>query len=151
MIFYRFFTFLFFLNLCNSFKIISHNNLINHKSNRIHMWCDYFIEHNLWIKYNDNMCSYINLNRERGYYYSEYGDYIISRMEEKSGMSEWEKMKEYHLTPKSVPQIIYSNNSFTNTDVLNQYKERIEIGMYHFKTWDDIKEIIILEERYLRE
>ena len=114
------------------------------------MGCDYYIEYNLCITYNDNTSNYVTLNRERGYY-SDYDDFIMSITNENNGISEWEKMKEYHLMPRLSPQIIYSNNTFTNVYVSKQYREKIEIEMYDFKSWDDIKDVVFLEQRYPRD
>jgi len=116
------------------------------------MGCDYYIEHNLCIFYNDNTSNSINLNREKGYY-SDYDDFIMSIIDKSNSMSEWEKMKLYHLTPQAIPFSIYSNHSFNNEYLSNQYKDIIEFEMINndYKTWEDIKNIIILEERYARD
>jgi hypothetical protein len=54
-VFFKFLQFLFFINLCDSFKII---NYFKYKTNNIiYMGCDYYIETNLCINYNDNMHS----------------------------------------------------------------------------------------------
>jgi hypothetical protein len=115
------------------------------------MGCDYYIENNLCIFYNDNTSNSINLNRERGYY-SDYDNFIMSIRDKSNNMSEWEKMKLYHLTPQAIPFLIYSNHSFNNEYLSTQYKDIIEFEMINndYKTWDDIKNIIILEERYAR-
>jgi len=145
----NFFTFLLFINLHNSFKII---NYIKYKTNNIiYMGCDYYIETNLCINYNDNIRSYINLNRERGYY-SDYDNFIMKIRDEANNMSEWEKMKKYHLTPKAIPFLIYTNNSFVHEYLSRQYKEMVEFEIVNNddKSWDDVKDIVILEERYER-
>jgi len=146
----RFLPFLFFINLYDSFKIVSY--IKNKTNNIIYMGCDYYIETNLCINYNDNMHSYINLNRERGYY-SGYDNFIMKIRDEANNMSEWEKMKKYHLTPQAVPFLIYTNNSFVNEYVLRQYKEMVEFEIVNndYKTWDEVKDIVILEERYERD
>ena len=144
------FSFLFLINLYNSFKII--NYIKNKKHNTIYMGCDYYIETNLRIYYNDNMCSYISLDRERGYY-SNYDNFIMKIRDEANNMSEWEKMKEYHLTPKAIPFLIYTNKSFVNEYLSNEYKKMIEFEIINNdnKNWDNIKDIVILEERYERD
>ena len=147
----RFLPFLFFINLYDSFKIVSY---IKHKTNNIAMYmgCDYYIETNLCINYNDNMRSHINLNRERGYY-SGYDNFIMEIRDQANNMSEWEKMKEYHLTPQAVPFLIYTNNSICNEYLSRQYKQIIEFEIVDndYRTWDEVKDIVILEERYERD
>ena len=156
---FNIFTFIFVMNLFplfNSFyshKFIKNMNKVNYKiNNRIYMGCDYYIEHNLRIYYNDETYNYINLNRERGYY-SDYDDFIMNIRNEASGISRMEKMKQYHLTPRALPFLIYTNNTFINTYVSDQFKEMLEFEIinHDYKTWDDIKEIVILEERYERD
>ena len=153
MVFFRIFSFLFFVNsFVNSFKFVNHfSSKLNTKLN-IYMGCDYYIEHNLCIYYNDNTSNSINLNRERGYY-TDYDDFIMSIRDETSGMSEWKKMKQYHLTPKAVPFLIYENHSFVNIYVSDKYKAMLEYEMinHDYKTWDDIKDIVLQEERYERD
>ena len=151
MIFLKFFSFLFFINLHNSFKII---NTIRMNRNKVFMGCDYYIEQCLCIYYNDNTSYYISLDRERGYYSDTdiYDDFIMISDIENSKLTEWEKNKQYHLTPKTKPFIIYNNHTFTNIDVSNKYKSMLEFEMINneYKTWNDIKDIVILEERYER-
>jgi hypothetical protein len=121
-------------------------------NNKLYMGCDYYIEHNLRIYYNDNNIYTINLNRERGYY-SDYDDFIMNLRNEANGISTREKMKEYYLTPKAIPFLIYTNHSFVNTYVSDKYKAQLEFEMMNndYKTWNDIKDIVILEERYERD
>jgi len=148
MIFFKCLFFLFFINLHNSFKIISY---VNHKThNKLFMWCDYYIEERLSIYYNDNSCYRIKLNRERGYYSDIYDDFIIDINIENSNLTEWEKIKKYNLTPRAKPYIIYNNHIFNNICLSKKYKKIIDFVMINndYKTWDDIKEIVISEERY---
>lgn len=116
------------------------------------MGCDYYIEQRLCIYYNDNTSYCISLDRERGYYSDTdiYDDFIMNSNIENSNLTEWEKNKQYHLTPKTVPLIIYNNHTFINIYVSNQYKAMLEFEMINndYKTWNDIKDIVILEERY---
>jgi hypothetical protein len=116
------------------------------------MGCDYYVEHNLCIHYNDNTSNCINLKRDRCYYYDNYDSYIINTQKQDVTLSEWQKLKKYHLTPRTVPTIIYTNHSFANIYVSNQYKELLEYEMINndYKTWDDIKDIVIVEERFER-
>lgn len=148
-----FLLFLFFINVNNSFKII---NYIHRKShNTLFMWCDYYIEKRLYINYNDNSSYCINLHRERAYYCDTdfYNVFNMDTNIENSNLTEWEKIKKYHLTPKSNPIVIYTNHTFTDTDVSNQYKGILEFEMtnIHYKTWNDIKDILVLEKRYERD
>jgi len=119
------------------------------------MGCDYYIEQNLWIYYNDNTCNCIQLSRKRGYYSDTdiYDKYIMNINIENSNLSEWEKIKQYHLTPIRIPILVYSNNTFSTIYLSNKYKEMLESEIInnYYKRWDDIKEIIILEERYERD
>jgi hypothetical protein len=146
----HFLLFLFFINVNNSFKIINYIHRKPH--NTLFMGCDYYIEKRLCINYNDNSSKYINIDRERGYY-SDYNNYIIDPDIENSNLTEWEKIKKYHLMPSSIPVLIYINNTFTDIFVSNEYKEILEHEMIYYdaKTWDHIKNIEILEKRYERD
>lgn len=146
----HFLLFLFFINVNNSFKIINYIHRKPH--NTLFMGCDYYIEKRLCINYNDNSSKYINIDRERGYY-SDYNNYIIDPDIENSNLTEWEKIKKYHLMPSSIPVLIYTNNTFTDIYVSNEYKEILEHEMIYYdaKKWDHIKNIEILEKRYERD
>lgn len=117
------------------------------------MGCDYYIEQRLYINYNNNTSYCINLDRKRGYYTDTdiYDDFIENIKIENSNLTKCEKNKKYHLTPKVIP--IYSNHTFTNIYVLNQYKTILEFKMINndYKTLDDINNIVMLEERYERD
>ena len=84
---------------------------------------------------------------------SDYDDFIMSVRDKVNNMSSYEKMKQYHLTPKAIPFLIYTNYSFTNIYLSNKYEEMIEFEIInnHYKSWGDIKEIVIEEKRYERE
>ena len=86
------------------------------------MGCDYYIEENLYIRYNDDTSNCIKLGRDRGYYYDVHDDFIMNMKYETENMTEWEKIKQYHLEPKAKPYLLYTNNSFTNMDVSDRYK-----------------------------
>jgi hypothetical protein len=128
-------------------------NHINRKpNNKISMGCDYYIEQNLYIHYNDNDSKCIRLRRDRGYYSDIYDDFIMNVKYQNSNMTEWEKIKEYHLEPRAQPYLVYTNNSFTNMYVLDRYQDMVKYEIVNYnKNWDDIKEIVILEERYERD
>ena len=102
MIFLYFFSFLFLINLYNSFNFI--NNKLN---NRILMRCDYYIEKKLYIYYNDNSINYINLKRDKGYYDEIYDDInLFNISNDDSSNSIWKKLKEYHLQHRIVLYLI---------------------------------------------
>ena len=148
------FSFLFFAHLYNSFKNGRHFTL-GHSDHRIKMGCDYYIEQNLWINYNDKSRSYINLHRERGYYYDirdeDFDNGLLANYRDTSD-SLLEKLKKYHLRPKTEPFVIYANHTFTNVEYSHKYQAMLEFEMinHDYKTWDDIKEIVIVEERFQR-
>ena len=156
-------TFLYFIELSNSF------NFIKYKLNsRIYMGCDYYIEQNLYIHYNDDSVEYINFQRERAWYtdirddlniineddYDEYTNlHTVDYTKIYNDLKlEWKKIKQAHLEPKEVPLLIYSNHTFINEYLSNKYKHRLEFEMINndYKTWNDIEKIILLEERYER-
>jgi hypothetical protein len=148
--------FLCFIKLHNSFKLTSYMNTsyMNRKShNKLSMVCDYYIEERLCVYYNDNSCYCIELNKKRGYYTDTdiFNDFMIDMDIENSNLTELEKNIQYHLKPIS-PFIIYNNNAFTNIHILNKYKDLLESVIINidYKTWDDITEIVLLEERYKR-
>ena len=145
MIFYTFLSFIFFINLYDSLKFI---NFINRKlTNKVNMGCDYYIENNMYIYYNDNTCNYINLKRYREYYCEIYDDDLNFDSKKTDKLK---KIKNYYLENRKNPSIIYTNNSFINISIMNSYKEMLdfEISNNDNKTWKDVKEIVILEERY---
>jgi len=120
------------------------------------MGCDYYIEQNLWINYNDESRSYINLHRERGYYYDihdeDFDNGLLSNYEDTSD-SLREKLKTYHLKPRTEPFTIYANHTFTNVEYSHKYGEMLEFEMinHDYKTWHDINEIVVVEERFQRD
>ena len=128
----------FFTHLCDSFTRVDRK--FNH---RICMGCDYYIETNLWIHY-DKGFGYVKLSKDKGYYYniSKITDKII-----------YEKLKNYHLEPKTIPIVIYENNTFINESVLNKYKSLLdkEIIQNDDKKWHHVKKIVMAEHRYERE
>uniref|UniRef100_A0A6C0HZ00 Uncharacterized protein n=1 Tax=viral metagenome TaxID=1070528 RepID=A0A6C0HZ00_9ZZZZ len=145
-------SFLFLAQLHNSF-IIGYNSY--NKINKLKMGCDYYIEQNLWIQYKDKSVNYINLCRERGYYYDiHYEDFDNGLLENYRDTSDslWEKLKEYHLRPKTEPVVIYANSTFTNVEYSHKYSEMLhyKILNHDCKTWDDINEIVVVEERFER-
>jgi hypothetical protein len=132
------YTLLLFIRLNTSLKIRN-----NKSYNKIKMACDYFIEHNLYIYYNDNSYKCIKLNKYRGYYYD---DVFFTA-------GTIEKIKINQLQSKTHPDIIYcNNNTVNNFDLFIKYKPNIDlILLFNNKTWNDIYNIIIFEERYENE
>jgi hypothetical protein len=124
-----------------------------HKNKKIMMGCDYYIEHNLWIHYKNKCISYVNLYRERGYYYDYFDDdgLLIDCDNESDSLRE--KLKRYHLRPRTEPITIYANNTFINAEYSQKYNAILEFEIinHDYKTWDDINEIILCEERTERD
>lgn len=139
-------TFLYLIELSNSF------NFIKYKSNsKIYMSCDYYIEQNLYIHYNDDSIEYINLQRDRAYYTDIRDNLnIINGDDDSNEDIKWKKIKQAHLEPREPPLLIYSNHTFINEYLSNKYKHRLEFEMINndYKTWNDINKIILSEERY---
>ena len=123
------------------------------------MGCDYYIEQNLYIHYNDDSVEYINFQRERAYYTDIRNDLNIIN-DDDNDISveytnlqrdkyteiynnlklEWKKIKQAHLEPKEAPLLIYSNHTFINEYLSNKYKHRLEFEMINndYKTWNNI-------------
>jgi hypothetical protein len=141
----------FFINLCNSFILIHNqinsNFLLQHRKNKLNMSCDYYIDKDLHIyDYNNKEISYINIERERGYW-------IISALDEdEDGYDEQNiQYKKQHLQPSMKPIVIYSNNTFNKLSFENKYKKIIEGDLEIFnKTLNDVYKIIKIENRYER-
>jgi 3-dehydroquinate dehydratase len=116
------------------------------------MGCDYYIEKNLYIYYIDNSINYINLKKDRGYYYEITDDMVDIDFDAPSEQVR-QRLKERHLEPVEMPCLIYSNHNFINDNVSNKYKMILEYEMmnHDYKTWDDIKNIVVMEERYERD
>jgi hypothetical protein len=139
-----------FINLCNPFILI-HNqinpNFISRYRNKVNMGCDYYIDKDLHIyDYNNKEISYINIERERGYW-------IISALDEdEDGYDEQNiQYKKQHLEPSMKPIVIYSNNTFNKLSFENKYKKIIETEIEIFnKTLNDVYKIIKIENRYER-
>jgi hypothetical protein len=129
--FFNYFLFVCFINLSNSFTFINKQIrpyfLSRDSRHKVNMGCDYYIDKNLHIYgYNDEEISFINLEHERGYYWS-----ISLLDEDEEGydkeLGEYIKQK---LEPNMKPIVIYSNNTFNKLSFENKYKKIIE---------DDIK------------
>lgn len=145
MFFLKLLLFLFSINLHDSFKMISY---VNRKSpNKLFMGCDYYIEKRLCIFFNDNSCDCMNLKREIGYY-TDYDDFIMNINPQNSNLTEWGKNQKYHLTPTS-PLIIYTNGSYINVYLANEYESMVEyfVRLFIYKNLNDVKDIVVYEER----
>jgi hypothetical protein len=113
------------------------------------MGCDYYIDKNLNIyDYNDKIISYINLERERGYYW-----FTSMLDEDEDGYdAEVAQYKKNKLTPKMKPIVIYSNNTFNKLSFENKYKKTVENELKIVrKTWNDVNKIIKIEDRHERD
>ena len=145
------FTFLFFINLNSSFKFINYK--LNNKT-YMKTSCDYYIEQNLYIYYNDNKCNYINLYKDDAYYNDLYydDDFNMDILNDTSYMLRLEKIKQYHLVSKKSPILIYSDHTITDLYLFNKYKYKLEFKMVNdgYAKWSDVNKIVILEERYER-
>lgn len=150
MFFYRILSFLLCINSYNSFF----TGIIYRKPiNFLKMGCDYYIEKNLYIYYKDNSIGYINIKKNRGYFYEIHRDMTIDLSLYNSSVEARNRLKEYHLEPKEMPCLIYSHGNFTNKDLSKKYKMILEYEMmnHDYKTWDDINHIVVIEERYKRD
>jgi len=114
------------------------------------MGCDYYIEKNLYIYYTNEVLPFsLNLERDIGYYFEINDDKVLDILDNDDYIVKWKKLKKYHLEPRLNPVIIYSNNSFHDSYLAKKYKSMIEYEInYSYKKWNDIKEMIIVEERY---
>lgn len=160
MILFTCFTFIIFCNLCYSFTYTNYMNYKNNhkRNNNLYMGCDYYIEKNLYIYYNDNIVNYISLCRDRRYYYEIYDDTAWNITDDDTAWNiidddsykiRWEKLKKVHLKVKSLPIIIYSNNAFNRSSFSKKYKTIIETEIkICCKKWCDIKKIELVEKRY---
>jgi len=149
--FLNYFLFIYFIKLCNSFKIINQkypNFISRDKLHKINMGCDFYIDKDLHIyDNNDKIFSYINLDHKKGYYW------FISVLDEDENGHETE-LEEYikkELESSMEPIIIYSNNSFIKLSFEDKYKKIIEYELnLSNKTFDDVSKIIKEEIRYKR-
>jgi hypothetical protein len=142
-----------FINLCNSFTVINKQIrpyfLSRDCRYKLNMGCDYYIDKNLNIyDYNDKIISYINLERERGYYW-----FTSMLDEDEDGYdAEVAQYKKNKLTPKMKPIVIYSNNTFNKLSFENKYKKTVENELKIVrKTWNDVNKIIKIEDRHERD
>jgi len=154
--------FIYFFYLYNSFYYVNSfnyyfNNIKNIKNinKQIKMSWDYYIDKNLYIYYNnDNNYSFINIERKKGYYNkNKINNQILNITYGDSREIRIEKLQNYHLKSKNKPMQIYFNNSFNQkyiSEIIEEmYEEMIELEMIILnKKWKDVKEIIIIEERY---
>ena len=148
----HYFLLLSFVNLCNSFTMTNkkiYNNFISHNYIcKLNMSCDYYIDKDLDVYDNNNIIfSYINLEHERGYYW--FGSLLD---EDEDGYdNELSQYIKNTLEPNMKPILIYSNNTFVKLSYENKYKKLIEDDLKLYKkTWNDIKKIIKVENRYER-
>jgi len=108
------------------------------------MGCDYYIDKSLYIyDYHNITLSYINLEKNRGYYWYD-------KDEDEPDYDFVAYIKET-LEPSMDPIIIYTNNTFTKSSYEKKYEKLIEDELKTCdKTWNDVNQIIKKEERYER-
>lgn len=110
------------------------------------MGCDYYIIKSLVIRFEDDTTSYVELERERGYYGWDYDE------DEPDYQEKVAAYKERLLTPRMEPIVIYENNGFANSILETKYKLSVEDELKEQdKTWCSIVDIVKMEQRYERE
>jgi len=136
----------FFINLCNSFSLNKKNIDIfsSRPKLKFKMGCDYYIDKSLYIyNYKDNLLSYINLEKIKGYYWYD--------IDEDDPDYDFEAYEEETLKPSMEPILIYINNTFSKLSFKQKYEKLIEYELKICnKTWEDVNKIIKKEERYKR-
>lgn len=134
----------FFINSCNSFSLNINNRFFSRYKVKLNMGCDYYIDKSLYILgYNDNIISFIQLEKSRGYYWY-YKD-------EDELDYDFEAYRKNILEPSFEPIIIYTNNSFTKLSFEKKYEKLIDYELKICdKTWEDINKVMKKEERYER-
>ena len=147
----NYFLFLCFMNLCNSFHIMNIKSHFVSRNSRHQptMGCDYYITKDLFLyDYNDNAFSYIDLEKDTGYYW-----FASTLDEDEYGYEEeYARYKRDVLKPRMEPIVIYSNQAFGKRQFEMKYKRRIEENLkFVNKTWNDVNKIIKIENRYERD
>lgn len=152
MLFLNIILFTFFMNLCSSFTLMpskypsfffSRSHICN-----LNMGCDYYIDKDLRIYYyTDTVFTNINLQHLPGYFWFDH-----SLDEDEDGHDE--ELNLYimqTLEPFMKPIVIYRNNTFSNPSFETKYKNQIEDTLNTLdKDWNDVKQIVKIEERYER-
>jgi len=111
------------------------------------MGCDYYINKNVYIYFQDNSRHYILLEQRRGYFYE-----IDKDEDEEDYEEEYEKSIQKQLEPVMKPIILYKDHSFCNNAFETKYKNIIDYELSKMgKTWDHVIKIIKSESRYERE
>jgi len=110
------------------------------------MGCDYYIIKLLVIRFDDGTTSYVELERERGYYGWDYDE------DEPDYQEKVAAYKERILTPRMEPFAIYENNRFSNSILESKYKLSVEDELKEQdKPWSSIIDIVKQEQRFERE
>jgi hypothetical protein len=110
------------------------------------MECDYYIDKNLYIYYDNNDYTLFNLRRIKGYYNLDFLYQNAYNYDK-----QLEEYKKEILNVYTEPIIIYNNNSFTKLNFYNKYEHIISLLLEREKKeWNEIKEVIKIEERYVR-
>lgn len=136
----------FFINTCNSFSLNKKNIAIFISRNKfkLNMGCDYYIDKSLYIyDYHNITLSYINLEKNRGYYWYD--------KDEDEPDYDFKKYIKNTLEPSMDPIIIYTNNTFLKLSYEKKYEKLIDNELKTCdKTWNDVNQIIKKEVRYER-
>jgi hypothetical protein len=111
------------------------------------MGCDFYIYKSLKVYYKDNSFDFMDIEKERGYFYFPEIDNDNIEYEKKRS-----EIISEQLQPRIKPIIIYQNNSFINVNYESKYKEFIFIKLVSYnKTWEDIMNIEKIEYRCERD
>ena len=111
------------------------------------MGCDYYIDKDIIIYFQDNSRHSINVENERGYFYD-----IDIDEDEDDYEKEYEKSIQTQLEPKMKPIILYTDHSFCNNAFELKYKNLIDYELLRIgKTWVHIVKIKKVEYRYERD
>ena len=114
----------------------------------LYMGCDYYIDKNLYIYFNnDPRFSCINLSHEKGYYW--WYDGIDE--DDDGFQEEVEEYRRKDLEPRMQPILLYAKNQFRKVSFEIKYKKIIDYNLVSFnRGWKDIYKIVKVEERYPR-
>jgi len=111
------------------------------------MGCDYYINKDIIIYFQDNSRHSINIEHNRGYFYD-----INKDEDEEDYEEEYEKSIQEQLQSKMKPIILYKDHSFCNNAFEIKYKNIIDSELSKIgKTWIDIVKIKKVESRYERD
>lgn len=108
------------------------------------MGCDYYIDKDIDIYFQDNTRHSINLEHNRGYFYDDE--------DEDEENYDYEKSIQKQLEPGMKPILLYKDHSFCNNAFEIKYKNLIDYELSKIgKTWIHVIKIIKAESRYERD